>query len=101
MPTPLPDRPRRVEGLEVTEIADGLVVHQSTPERVHHLNNTASVVFALCDGSCTITEIAALVGETFTLPAPPLARVHICVQALRSSGVVQPPGGPASTDATH
>lgn len=88
MPPSPPDRPQRAGGLEVTEIADGLVVHQIDPERVHHLNNTASVVFTLCDGEHTIPEITALFGETFSLDAAPLVSVTNCVEALRSTGVV-------------
>lgn len=43
--------PHPVDGLEVTEVEDGLVVYDPARDRVHYLNATASVVFMLCDGA--------------------------------------------------
>ena len=43
--------PHPVEGLEVTEVEDGLVVYDPERDRVHYLNAVASVVFVLCDGA--------------------------------------------------
>lgn len=85
-PTP---RPTRTEGLEINEVADGLVVYQADPERVHYLNNTASVVFELCDGRRTVPEITELVGATFSLAEPPTAEVEACVAELLAKGVVR------------
>ena len=82
-------RPVRTDGLEINEVADGLVVYQAAPERVHYLNNTAAVVFELCDGEHTIAAIAEAVGQLFALAEPPTAEVEACLVELRAKGVVQ------------
>ena len=64
-------RPSRCEGLEVNQVADGLVVYQAAPEQVHYLNNTSAVIFELCEGHRSIEEIAEQVQDVFSLPAPP------------------------------
>jgi Coenzyme PQQ synthesis protein D (PqqD) len=87
-PGPAADRPERVSGLEVLEAAAGLTVHQAEPSRVHQLNNTAAVVFELCDGRHTVAGIAEAVAEAFALDASPLAEVAACVAELREAGVL-------------
>lgn len=87
-PDASPGRPRQVEELEVNEVADGLVIYQRRPERVHYLNGTASLVFELCTGEHSPEEIARLVGLAFALVEPPSDEVQICLEQLRSLGVV-------------
>jgi hypothetical protein len=82
-------RPTRIDGLEINEVADGLVVYQADPERVHYLNNTAAVVFELCDGRLTVAEITQQVADTFSLADPPVAEVEACLAELSAKGVVQ------------
>lgn len=81
-------RPRRADGLEPHEVDDGLVVYQAATGRVHYLNPTASVVFELCTGDHTETEIAALVGAAWDLPEPPHEEVQRCIEQLRAEGVI-------------
>jgi hypothetical protein len=82
-------RPVRVSGLEVNEVADGLVVYQADGERVHYLNNTAAVVFELCTGENTEGEIAALLGGAFELAKVPNGEVRRCLDHLRDQGVIR------------
>ena len=83
------DKPVRADGLEVNEVADGLVVYQDGPERVHYLNNTASLVFELCTGENSVARITELLRDTFGLDASPEAEVMACVEQLRSQGVLR------------
>jgi hypothetical protein len=82
-------RPARIDGLEINEVADGLVVYQADPERVHYLNNTAAVVFELCDGRLTVAEITEQVAATFSLTDPPASEVEACVAELSAKGVLR------------
>jgi hypothetical protein len=82
------ERPTKVDGLEAHEVDDGLVVYQAATDRVHSLNTVASVVFELCTGEYTEAEIAELVGEAWSLPAPPKEEVGQCLAQLRSEGVI-------------
>lgn len=83
-----PDRPVRAPGLEVTELAEGLVVYQSAPERVHHLNATAAYVFELSTGERTVAEIAEEMRAAFGLSATPSDAVAACLGELREKGLV-------------
>lgn len=80
--------PQQAEGLDVSEVADGLVVYQADDERVHYLNTTAAVVFELCTGSNSVDDITRLLGDAFALDEPPTAEVRRCLDHLRSQGVV-------------
>jgi Coenzyme PQQ synthesis protein D (PqqD) len=82
-------RPSRCEGLEVNQVADGLVVYQAAPEQVHYLNNTSAVIFELCEGHRSIEEIAEQVQDVFSLPAPPVDEVKACVSDLVDKAVVR------------
>jgi hypothetical protein len=83
------DLPARADGLEVNEVADGLVVYQREPERVHYLNNTAALVFELCDGTRSPKDIASMLQEAFTLGQAPAAEVSSCIDELRGKGVIR------------
>ena len=58
-------RPLAKKGLELVESPDGLIVYDSTTDRVHHLNQTAAVILAMCDGTQTVHDIARAVGRLF------------------------------------
>jgi hypothetical protein len=81
-------RPSKQPALEVSEVADGLVVYQADPERVHYLNHTAAIVFELCTGDNTETEIVDLIAGAFSLDAPPSREVAACLAHLRHEGIV-------------
>ena len=82
------DQPQRAAGIEVVELAEGLMVRQAEPARVHQLNNTASIVLESCDGQRTVAEIAEALAEAFGLETPPLAEATACVEELRRAGVL-------------
>ena len=47
---PYAARPRRAAGTEITELDQGLLVRLAGSEAAHQLNNTAAVIWDLCDG---------------------------------------------------
>ncbi|MFN8027996.1 MAG: PqqD family peptide modification chaperone [Acidimicrobiia bacterium] len=74
MSDPTSDAPKPVEGLDVHEVDDGLVVYDGAKDRVHYLNASAALVFTLCDGTRSVADIDALVREVWTsTPRPPTA----------------------------
>lgn len=80
--------PRRVEGLEVREIPEGLRVHDPAQSRLHTLNDTAAAVFDLCTGTNSVETIVERVQEAYGLPAPPTAEVEQCLAHLRAERLV-------------
>jgi PqqD family protein of HPr-rel-A system len=85
---PVPGKLRRVESLEVNEADDGLVVYDPTSDQVHHLNPSAAVIFDLCDGSRSVEEIAAALGDVYSLPSPPVAEARAGLDELIARGLV-------------
>lgn len=84
----LPERPARAEGLEVQEVADGLMVYQADPECVHHLNNTAAIVFELCDGKNTVPEISEQLAAVFRLNGMSAGVAEKCIADLCSKSII-------------
>jgi hypothetical protein len=93
------DRPRQALGIDLVELPEGLLVRRSRSRQAHQLNNTASVVLALCDGQRTVADIAGALAEAFALSVLPLRETAACVADLRRAGVLasyteEPAGGP-------
>jgi hypothetical protein len=90
------DRPRRVAAAEVTELPRGLLVRPAGPGHgpAHELNNTAAVIWELCDGQRSVPQIAAALAGTFGLDSAPLAGVAGCVARLRDAGLLAGPENP-------
>lgn len=82
------ERPARVGGIEVHEVADGLIIYQAEPECVHQLNNTAAIVFELCDGNNTVPEISEQLAAAFGHNGVPAGAAERCVADLWSKGVI-------------
>ena len=83
------DKPSVIDGLDVNEVKDGLIVYESKWDRVHYLNSTASIVFTLCDGSHTATDIADLIAIAFGLDSPPKVEVDDCLATFSKEGLLK------------
>ena len=81
--------PEPAPGLDVHEVDDGLVIYDLETDRVHYLNATASLVFALCTGEHDEAGIIELVGAAWQLPDPPAVEVRACLAQLRDEGVIR------------
>lgn len=67
--TALPERPRRLRGLEVDESTDGRwVVYDAAASRYCRLGPDAIAVFNLLDGSRTLAQVSECLGERYPLP---------------------------------
>ena len=82
-------RPSVVEGLEVNEVRDGLTVFDPATDRVHYLNATAAIVFTLCDGAHSASEMASVVAESFALDEPPIGEIEDCLSMLASERLLR------------
>ena len=81
-------RPERVEGVEVSAVADGYVVYDPAKDRVHYLNHTAAVVLEFCTGENTVEEIVRLLQVAYELPEPPTREADECLAQLRQEGLI-------------
>ena len=82
-------RPSVIDGLDVNEVKDGLIVYEETSDRVHYLNGTASIVFTLCDGAHSVEEIATILATAYQLDAPPTTDVEQCLAGLEKEGLLK------------
>lgn len=78
-----------VEGLDVNEVKDGLIVYDPASDRVHYLNSTAAVVFSLCDGTRDGATILEAVGAVFGAGGPSADELMSCIAKLDSEGLIQ------------
>ena len=80
---------KQTSGCEMSQMDDGYVVYQAQTEKVHYLNPTAAMVYELCGTELTVSDIAAYVGNAFSLPQPPLAEVTACIDDLLKQGLIE------------
>ena len=84
----LSSQPKIIEGLDLNELDDGMVIFSESTDTVHHLNHTAAVVLQLCNGTHDAEAIAAFVGAAFGLTDAPLEETTDCLEALTRQGLV-------------
>ena len=75
-------------GLDVNEVADGLIVYDGATSQVHHLKLSAATVFDLCDGTRDAAAIAAEVKTLLGVDHDPIDEVVSCLEDLVGLGVV-------------
>ena len=81
--------PRRVDGIEVNEVADGYIVYQPAQDRVHYLNRTAVLVLEMCNGRLAAGQIPGLLKEAYDLAEAPTEEVATCLAKLIEEGLVR------------
>ncbi len=73
------------------ELDSEIVLYDSNTRKVHILNQTAERIWELCDGTHTVSDIAADLRTTFAAPptAPIENDVANTVEDLTSKGLLQ------------
>ena len=79
---------QQVEGLDVHEAEDGLIIFNPGTDRVHHLNSTAGVVFSLCDQPRSGLALIESFTELFDLEQHSAQAVQTVLAQLSEEGVL-------------
>lgn len=87
---PVTDHPVRSDSIDISPVADGYVVYDTSADLVHYLNHTAAMVLEMCTGRDTIGEISAFLADVFESVPDIEKSVTNCVEQLRRLGLVQP-----------
>lgn len=58
---------RTIGDLEPTQVPDGFVIYDEAKEKVHYLNPVASVIYLLCDGNRSVSNIQLVLREAYDL----------------------------------
>jgi len=80
--------PMTAPDLEINAVTDGYIVYQPDRDRVHYLNQTAALLFELCNGRNAEAELPELVRLTYDLSVPPVEEVVACLETLRREGLI-------------
>ncbi|MFC1849775.1 pyrroloquinoline quinone biosynthesis peptide chaperone PqqD [candidate division CSSED10-310 bacterium] len=49
--------PKQVSGIKIETFGDGVLLYKETVREAAYLNNSAAVIWALCDGKNTLADI--------------------------------------------
>ena len=60
--------PKVKEHLTSVEIEGEAVIYDEADGNLHHLNRTATMVFAMCDGTATVEEVSGDISEAYGVP---------------------------------
>jgi PqqD family protein of HPr-rel-A system len=84
-----PQRPMVREGLTVIELDGEAVVYDEQSGNLHHLNQTAALVFSLCDGTGTARELSSDIAQAYGLGVDQIApQVRSLLRTLKREGLV-------------
>lgn len=78
----------QVSGLEIHEVPDGYVVYQAEQDRVHYLNETAVVIFELCNGKLDADGIVTRIEDAYGLDASSRNDIRAGIESLTKEGLV-------------
>lgn len=75
------------------DMGDGLILYNHDGDLVHHLNPSAGIVWALCDGSASVFELGADIADTYGLdPGVVSAEVASVIAEFQALGLVDDAG---------
>lgn len=83
-------KPKARDDLALVELDGEAVVYAEESGAVHHLNPTATVVFALCDGTATVEEIVRDLSGAFGVDAAQIEpEVRQLLREFRELGLLE------------
>ena len=88
-PDSVASHPSMVPGLQIELVDDGYVILQPGCGKTHHLNSSATLVLALCDGNNPEADLPRLVQLAYGLPQPPVESVAACLDNLKKEGLIR------------
>lgn len=85
----LVQNPTRIVDLEPVQADDGYIICEEDKDRVHYLNPVAALIFELCNGERSASEIAGMVQEAFGLEEAPLSEVSEALAKMKEEGLLR------------
>jgi PqqD family protein of HPr-rel-A system len=83
-------KPRARAELAVAELEGESVVYDPVARKLHYLNHSAALIFGLCDGRTTISEMAQAIGEAYEIDPRELDnQIRTLLAQLREFGLVE------------
>ena len=86
-----PQRPVARDDLTVIELDGEAVVYDERTGNLHHLNQTATLIFSLCDGTGTARELSVDIARASNLRVEQIEpQVRSLLRTLKKEGLVAP-----------
>lgn len=80
---------KRADVLEL-DMGDGLILYNHDGDLVHHLNPSAGLIWQLCDGDATVSQLGREIAEEYDLDVETVeAQVAAVVAEFDALGLVQ------------
>lgn len=84
-------KPRVRRDLAVVELDGEAVVYDEASGELHHLNQTAALVFSLLDGSGTVKELARELAGAYGVPVEGMeGQLHDLVREFEKAQLLDP-----------
>lgn len=82
--------PEKCAGFLIEELEGETVLFHPVRNIIIHANETATLIWQLCDGTRTISEIAEILCEAYPEARPQIeAEVPLAIQELRKKGALE------------
>ena len=82
-------KPMARDDLTIVELDGEAVIYDEQTADLHHLNPTATIVFGLCDGTATVSELATDMAEAFQVPVEEVeSQLRSLLRSFRSQGLL-------------
>jgi len=60
-------KPKKTDGLEITDTEAGFAVFDPKNGKVHFLNNTGVIILEICDGNHSIDEVVGMIESSYSV----------------------------------
>ena len=81
--------PQRCGDVLELDMGDGIILYSRTSDLVHHLNQSAGIVWQLCDGDASVDRMGREVAEVYEREPETMARqIAIVIAELEALGLV-------------
>ncbi len=82
--------PVKIEGFSLEEIEGELLLYSPNQTKTIYLNQSATIIWQLCDGSREIEEIETMLLKTFPDAAEAIPKdLRSCLDSLRNDGAIR------------
>jgi PqqD family protein of HPr-rel-A system len=86
-------KPRARAELTVADLDGEAVVYDPLPGKLHFLNHSAALIFGLCDGRTTISQMADAIGDAYEIDPRELeGQIRPLLKELQGFGLVEGKG---------
>ena len=90
-------KPKLRDDVAVVELDGEAVIYDEASGNLHHLNPTATIVLAFCDGTSTISQFSREIAQAFdVVPTEVEPQVKNLVKEFRRAGLLERATSPKS-----